>query len=177
MGGDLISKQALFTQKKKEVKNEGLKRAAEASTKAQQSGEVQVTDKPPEMINEEVASRPAKRSRGGDEEDMEVVGTTGTAKLPHNRFACTEVRCLDNVGWRIGKIRVVQKKRGTRLKTAEHDSKASGLALHKEMTESHAEFSKKIVEEEKEKEEGYQTRVRFLRKMLAGIEKVMFGDE
>ncbi|CAB1108626.1 unnamed protein product [Ectocarpus sp. CCAP 1310/34] len=61
-------------------------------------------------------------------------------------------------------------------KTAEHNSKASGLALHKEITESHAEFSKKIVEE-KEKAEGYQTRVRLLRKMLAGVEKEMFGDE
>ena len=49
-------------------------------------------DKPAEKMNEEVASRPAKRSKGGGgEEDMEVVGTTGTAKLPHNRFACTEV--------------------------------------------------------------------------------------
>ncbi|CAB1096160.1 unnamed protein product [Ectocarpus sp. CCAP 1310/34] len=69
------------------------------------------------------------------------------------------------------------KKEEHACKTAEHDSKASGLALHKEMTESHAESSKKVVEEEKEKEEGYQTRVRFLRKMLAGIEKEMFGDE
>ncbi|CAB1102774.1 unnamed protein product [Ectocarpus sp. CCAP 1310/34] len=70
-----------------------------------------------------------------------------------------------------------KKKEEHACKTAEHDSKASGLALQKEMTESHAEFSKKIVEEEKEKAEGYQTRVRFLRKMLAGIEKEMFGDE
>ncbi|CBJ28750.1 expressed unknown protein [Ectocarpus siliculosus] len=70
-----------------------------------------------------------------------------------------------------------KKKEEHACKTAEHDSKASGLALQKEMTESHAEFSKKIVEEEKEKEAGYQTRVRFLRKMLAGIEKEMFGDE
>ncbi|CAN0211457.1 unnamed protein product, partial [Ectocarpus sp. 12 AP-2014] len=91
-GVEVLSPWALKMRAKKEVKNEGLKRAAEASAKAQQSGEVQVTDKPPEMINEEVASRPAKRSRGGDEEDMEVVGTTGTAKLPHNRFACTELK-------------------------------------------------------------------------------------
>ncbi|CAM9964507.1 unnamed protein product, partial [Ectocarpus sp. 13 AM-2016] len=69
-----------------------------------------------------------------------------------------------------------KKKEEHACKTAEHDSKASGLALQKEMTESHAEFSKKIVEE-KGKAEGYQTRVRFLRKMSAGIEKEMFGDE
>ncbi|CAN0020324.1 unnamed protein product [Ectocarpus sp. 12 AP-2014] len=69
------------------------------------------------------------------------------------------------------------KKEEHACKSAEHDSKASGLALHKEMAESHAEFSKNIAKEETEKEEGYQTRVRFLRKMLAGIEKDMFGDE
>lgn len=46
----------------------------------------------------EEISRPAKRNKGpgggsggGDDDDLEMVGTTGTAKLPHNRFACTEV--------------------------------------------------------------------------------------
>ena len=83
--------------KKKEVKSEGMKRAAEASKKAEQSGDVLVTSKPTEDINlDSDAGRPAKRSKGGpggaaDDEDLAVVGTTGTKKLPHNRFACTEV--------------------------------------------------------------------------------------
>lgn len=77
------------------VKSEGKKRAADASKKAEQSGEVQVTSKPPQQIDE-ITNRPAKRSKGGGgaagaEDDLEMVGTTGTAKLPHNRFACTEV--------------------------------------------------------------------------------------
>ncbi|CAB1097361.1 unnamed protein product [Ectocarpus sp. CCAP 1310/34] len=75
------------------------------------------------------------------------------------------------------KLEWSKKKEENACKTAERNSKASGLALHKEMTECHAEFSKKIVEEEKQKEAGYQMRVRFLRKMFAGIEKEMFGDE
>lgn len=87
------------------MKSEGIKRAAEVSKKAQQSGEVMVTSKPSDNIDE-VISRPAKRSKGSGgtggsssssqeaEEDLELVGTTGTAKLPHNRFACTEVRAI-----------------------------------------------------------------------------------
>lgn len=75
------------------VKSEGKKRAADASKKAELSGDVQVTSKPPQQIDE-ITNRPAKRSKGGGagaEDDLEMVGTTGTAKLPHNRFACTEV--------------------------------------------------------------------------------------
>lgn len=80
-------------------KNKKNTRAAETSAKPEQSGQVLVIDKPPsETINEEAASRPVKRKTGGtsqggeEDEDLEVVGTTGTPKLPHNRFACPEVR-------------------------------------------------------------------------------------
>lgn len=73
----------------KTVKSEGVKRAADASKKAEQNGEVMVTSKPATKIDE-ITNRPAKRSKGG-EDDLQMVGTTGTAKLPHNRFACTEV--------------------------------------------------------------------------------------
>eukprot|EP00752_Nemacystus_decipiens_P018364 g16475.t1 len=80
---------------KKEVKSEGMKKAAEASKKAEQSGEVVVTSKPAEDINLDAEpAPPAKRAKGpggaADDDDLAVMGTIGTKKLPHNRFACTE---------------------------------------------------------------------------------------
>eukprot|EP00903_Cladosiphon_okamuranus_P014611 g13549.t1 len=92
------------------VKEESMKRAADASKQAQESGDVQVASKPIESMDE--ITRPSKRTKvpsessasrkgpapagGADQEeeeeeeaeDIEVVGTKGGSELPHNRFSC-----------------------------------------------------------------------------------------
>lgn len=75
-----------------QVKSEGDRKRSAVNILSDANGDVRVTSKPASAFD--LVPPDAKRSKSdeGEEEDVEMVGSAGAVVLPHNRFACTEVR-------------------------------------------------------------------------------------